>query len=115
MTNIKTTIIDTTTLTFSEDEQDNAFVTELAKAMGADTDQIAWDEQPAIIIDEDGLIIDGHHRVAASLESSLNEWRAIVVDREHFDALEDRKGWQNAVMTVCDEANDDVTWGHVAN
>ena len=104
------TMIDTTTLTPSEDIQSAAKVSEIADCYD---EEPAWDEQPAIFVDTDGVIIDGHHRVAASIEAGLNTWRAIVVDRAHWEELHESLGYTMALAELCDEVDDCITWGHV--
>ena len=104
-------IVDTRKLEKREDVQDEQKVSGIAQAMGSDTHEISWDEIPAIIINENNEIIDGHHRVEASLSTGLNQWRALVVDQSYFDSIEKVNGFVVACQQVCDDNDDYVTWG----
>lgn len=97
----------------TEDPGDPDWVARLAAGIDPEDMTDVWDEQPAIIVDQDGLIIDGHHRVAAARAAGLTEWRTITIDRATFEASADRLGWERALAAVCDELGDDVTWAQV--
>ena len=104
-------IVDTRTLEATEEIREQGSVDAIAEAM-VDFEELGdWDEMPAIIISSDGRVIDGHHRVAASLQCGLNQWRALEVDWIHFKSLEDRDSFVAACKTICDDFGDDVTWG----
>jgi hypothetical protein len=104
------TIVNTTILIPTEEIQQSATADAIRDAMGVDSGDIAWNEIPAIIIDQENNILDGHHRVAAVAET-LKEWRALIVDRAEFDAVEANLGHVAAVRWAADEHDDAVTWG----
>lgn len=105
------TVIDVRTLTKTEHMQDAHKVAVIAKAMGTNASEIVWDDQPAIIIDEAGEILDGHHRVAAALAAGLNEWRALIVSRAAWDAQYAAGGHVRAAKWAASEADDAITLG----
>lgn len=92
----------------SEDVQDVARVAAIVANLSADPEDYAWDDQPALIVDRDGNLLDGHHRYRAALAVGLPAWPAIVVDRAAWDA---QGAHHRAALWACDEAGDDVTWG----
>lgn len=104
-------VINVTALVKSEMVQEPAKVSAIARSMGADASEIAWDETPAIIVDEEGNILDGHHRVAAAIESGLNVWRALTVNRAQWDVQAASAGIVGAGKWAADAADDAVTWG----
>jgi hypothetical protein len=106
-----TKVIDITNLTKTEQVQDSAKVAKIARNMGTDASEIEWSEQPAIIVDETGAILDGHHRVAAALVCGINVWRAIIVARADWDEQYADGGHVHAAKWAADQVDDVVTWG----
>lgn len=97
----------------SELSQDMGQIQRVAAAIGSDPEAIDWDDQPAIIVDTNGKILDGHHRVAACRVAGLSRWPAIVVDRREWDLRVEADGYKSACRWACDEADDHVTWGAI--
>lgn len=101
-------LIDVSTLNATERVQEDAKVAAIAAAMGSDASDISWDEVPAIIIDEDNNVLDGHHRVAAA-KLGLGVWRAIRVERAKWDEVAAKGGHVAAAKWAAED--DAVTWG----
>lgn len=103
-------LVEVSTLIPTEAEQDRAKITRIRDAMGDDLSAIDWDEVPAIIIDEERNILDGHHRALAVMDT-LGVWRALYVDRSEWDRLVEEGGYTAAIKQVADDYDDPVTWG----
>lgn len=95
----------------SERDQDQYKVDQIAKAYGTDDGAIDWSEQPAIFIDEDDNILDGHHRVEAARKNGLKRWRAIRVNRTVWDKKQEQSGIVGAARWAAEQADDYVTGG----
>lgn len=108
---MKRTMMKLADLIPTEDVQDCGRVSLIAGALEP-TSEIDWDAQPAIIADEEGNILDGHHRHAAAVAVGLEVWPVIVVVRSDWDR---HHNCQAAAMWACEQAEDHVTWGAVAN
>ena len=96
----------------TEEIQDASVIHEIQTAIGTDAEVIAWDEIPALIIDEENNILDGHHR-AEAVKETVGVWRALVVDRGEWDAYVDQHGFSAACRYAADLYDDHVTWGAI--
>lgn len=96
----------------TETIQDQAVVDQIASQIGnVGDDDMPWDDQPAIIVDDTGLIRDGHHRYNAALQAGLSMWPVLTVSAAEWRALCGRVGFVAAARSVCDAHGDAVTWG----
>lgn len=109
---MKRQMIAVASLKDSEKVQDQSQIRRVAEAMGGNPEEIIWDDQPAIIVDTEGNILDGHHRVAAARLAGLPQWPAIIVCRADWD-IRAAVSHRHAAQWACDEAEDSVTWGSV--
>jgi hypothetical protein len=96
-------------LTRTELEQESCKIAAIAAAYGPDESEIYWDEQPAIIADAAGNILDGHHRHAAFLSLGYSAVRVLFVD-DDFAQMADEIGLQAAVREVANEIGCPYTW-----
>lgn len=80
----------------------------MCAAIGDGTN-IDWTEQPAIIVDASGAIIDGHHRVAACVLAGVSTYPAIVVPVDCWKPT--TMSHADFCKSICEAAEDWVTWG----
>lgn len=103
------TLMPLANLTKTELEQSETKILALMAAYGDDESLIDWDEQPAIIADASGHILDGHHRYTAFVRLGYTAARVLTVD-DDFRALAGEIGLQAAVRDAANDAGCPYTW-----
>lgn len=106
---MKITMLPLSSLTATEVDQCEVKIAAIMAAYGSDESEIDWSEQPAIIANESGEILDGHHRAEAFSRLGYTLVRVLVVDAD-FANLADQIGLQGAVREAADELGCAYTW-----
>lgn len=97
-------------LTKREFDQNNEWIENLMENFGEEEpESYVWDENPAIIIDENNEIIDGHHRHEAFVRLGYTKCPVIVIDREWYEQRQLERGMQVALCEWCEGEEDYVT------
>lgn len=93
--------VEISTLEPSVIEQSVLFIEKIADSM---RNVEFWEEYPPIIVDQDGWVLDGHHRFRAAQDIGIETLPALVVNRQIWDSFPTSS---LAYEWACNEVGDD--------